>query len=125
VPSQAEEAPSAVVKSRAPTTPPPPAPATTVEEGEAATKETVTQAALEAPSGAGPSVEGVGVVLDEDSTPPPASESHNVAAVPALEPAQVPAVLSLLPAVEVPVPSPAVEVQGPPPTTKVAESSST
>jgi hypothetical protein len=40
------------------------------------------------------------------------------------EPAQVPATASLLPAVEVPVPSPAVEVQGPPSTAEVAEFSS-
>jgi hypothetical protein len=45
---------------RTPTSPPSPAPATTVEEGEAATKATVTQAALEAPSEAGPSIEGCG-----------------------------------------------------------------
>jgi hypothetical protein len=32
--------------------------------------------------------------------------------------------MSLIPAVEVPVPPPAVEVQGPPPTTEVVESSS-
>jgi hypothetical protein len=59
-----------VVETRAPTTPPPPAPAAAVEEGEAATEATVAQAALEAPSEAGPSVEGVVVVLDEDSVPP-------------------------------------------------------
>jgi hypothetical protein len=119
VPSQAEEASSVVAETRAPTTPPPPAPATAVEEGEAATEATVTQAALEAPFEAGPSIEGVVVVLDEDSAPPPASESHDAAAVPALQPAPMPAALSLLPAVKVPVPSPAVEVQGPPPTTEV------
>jgi hypothetical protein len=74
-----------VAKTRAPITPPPPAPATTVEEGEADTETTVTQAALEAPSEAGPSVEGVVVVLDEDSTPPPPSESHDAAMDPTLE----------------------------------------
>jgi cytoskeletal protein RodZ len=41
-----------------------------------------------------------------------------------LEPTQVPTATRLLPAVEVPVPSPAVEVQGPPLTAEVAESSS-
>jgi hypothetical protein len=41
---------------------------------------------------------------------------------PASEPTQVSATASLLPNVEVLVPSPAVEVQGPPPTTEVAES---
>jgi hypothetical protein len=119
----AVEAPSVVTEMRAPTTPPPPAPATTAEEGEVATEATVTQAALEAPSEAGPSVEGVVVVLDEDSTPPPPSECHDAAMAPALESAQVPATASLLPAVEVPVPSPAGHVQGPLPTAEVVESS--
>jgi hypothetical protein len=59
-----------VAEMRVPTTPPPPAPATAVEEGEAATEATVTQAALEASSEVGPSVEGAVVVLDEDSAPP-------------------------------------------------------
>jgi hypothetical protein len=121
---QAEEAPSVVAEMRALTTPPPPAPATAVEEGEAVTEATVTQVALEASSEAGPSVEGVVVVLDEDSAPSLASESHDAAAVPALEPAPVPAVMSLLPAVEVPVPPPVVKVQGPSPTGEVVESSS-
>jgi hypothetical protein len=124
VPFQAEEAPSVVVETRAPTTPLPTAPATTVKEGEAATEETVTQVALEAPFEAGLSVEGVVVVLDEDSAPSPTLESHDAEAVRALEPAPVPAAMSLIPAVEVPVPPPAVEVQGPPPTTEVVESSS-
>jgi hypothetical protein len=124
VSSQAEEAPLVVAETRVPTTPPPPAPATAVKEGEAATEATVTQAALEASSEAGPSVEGVVVVLDEDSVPPPPSKSHDAAVATALEPAQVPTTASLLPVVEVPVPSPAVEVQGPPPTAEVAESSS-
>jgi hypothetical protein len=104
--------------------PPPPAPATAVEEGEVATEATITQAALEAPSEAGPSVEGVVVVLAVDSAPLPASASHDAVAVPALVPAPVPAAMSLLPAVEVPVPPPVVEVQGPPLTAEVAESSS-
>jgi hypothetical protein len=56
--------------------------------------------------------------------PPPPSESHDVVMALALELAQVPAMGSLVPAVEVSVPSPAVEVQGPLPTVKVAESSS-
>jgi hypothetical protein len=64
------------------------------------------------------------VVLDEDSAPPPVSRSHDVAAIPALESAPVPAAMSLLPAVEVPVPPPAVEAQGHSPTAEVAESSS-
>jgi hypothetical protein len=104
--------------------PPPLAPSTAVEEGEAVMKATVTQAALEASSEAGPSVEGVVMVLDEDSVPPPPSGSHDATMAPALEPIQVPATTSLLPAVEVPVPSPAVQVQGPLPTAEVAESSS-
>jgi hypothetical protein len=113
-----------VAETRAPIAPPPPAPATTVEEGEAATETIVTQAALESSSEAGLSVEGVVVVLDEDSAPPPPSESRDPATAPASKPAQVSATTSLLPAVEVPVPSPTVEVQGPPPTVEVAESSS-
>jgi hypothetical protein len=113
-----------VVETRVPTTPPPIAPAAAVEEGEAATEATIAQAALEALFEAGLSIEGVVVVLDEDSVPPPVSESHDAAAVLALEPARVPAATSLLPAMEVPVPPPVVEVQGPPPTAEVAESSS-
>jgi hypothetical protein len=76
-----------VAEMRAPITPPPPAPAIIVEEGEVATEATVTQVALEAPSEAGPSVEGVVVVLDEDSVPPPPSESRDAAMAPASEPA--------------------------------------
>jgi hypothetical protein len=77
VPPQAEEEPSVVAETRALGMPPPPAPATAVEEGEAVTKATVTQAALEASSEAGPSIEGVVMVLDEDSVPSPPSESHD------------------------------------------------
>jgi hypothetical protein len=69
--------PSVVAEMRVPTTPPPPAPATAVEEGEVATEATVAQAALEASSKAGPGIEGVVVVLDEDSAPPPVSKSHD------------------------------------------------
>jgi hypothetical protein len=67
---QAEEELLVVAETRAPITPLPPAPATAVEEGEAATGTIVTQVALEAPSEDGPSVEGVVVVLDEDSMLP-------------------------------------------------------
>jgi hypothetical protein len=87
VPLQVDEAPSAVAEMRTPTALPPLVLSSAVEEGEVATEVTVTQAALEAPSEAGPSVEGVVVVLDEDSAPPPASESHDAAATLALEPA--------------------------------------
>jgi hypothetical protein len=121
---RAEEVPSVVIEMRMPTTPPPPAPAAAVEEGEAATKATVTRAALETSSGAGPSVEGVVVVLDEDAAPPPASERHDAVVVLTLESAQVPAATSHLPAVEVSGPPLTMEVQGPPPTAEVAESSS-
>jgi hypothetical protein len=107
-----------------PATPPPLVPTTAVEEGEAATEVTVTQAALEAPSEAGPGTEGMVMVSDEDSAPPPPSESHDAAMASALEPTQVPVTASLLPGVEVSVPSLAVEVQGPLPTAEVAESSS-
>jgi hypothetical protein len=82
MPSQAEEAPSVVAETRVPTMPPPPAPAAAVEEGEVATEATIAQAALEAPSEAGPSIEGVVVVLDEDSAPPPPLERHNAAMAP-------------------------------------------
>jgi hypothetical protein len=64
------------------------------------------------------------VVLDEDSAPPPSSESHNVVMAPASEPAQVTMTAGLLPAVEVLEPSPSVGVSGPPLTTEVAETSS-
>jgi hypothetical protein len=124
VPSQDDEALSVAAETRVPTTPPLSAPATTVEEGEAVTKATATQAPWETPYEAGLSAEGVMMVSDEDSVPPPLSESHDSAMASALEPAQVPATASLLSAVEVPVPSPAVKVQGPLPTAKVAESSS-
>jgi hypothetical protein len=90
-----------------------------------ATEAVFIQSALETPSEAGPSVEGVVRILGEDVTPPPASEKLGAAVVLALESAQVPAATSDLPAVEVPVPSPTIEVQGPPPTAEVAESSST
>jgi hypothetical protein len=120
----AKEAPSVVAEARAPASPPPPAPATTVEEGEVATEVTVTQAALEAPSEASPRIEGVVVVLDEDSAPLPPPECHDAAMAQALEPAKVSATASLLPTVEVSVPSPAGHIQGPLSTTEVAESSS-
>jgi hypothetical protein len=114
VPLQTEEASSVVAEMRMPTTPPPSAPVATVEEGEAATEVTITQAALEASSRAGPSVEGVVMVLDEDMAPSPASERHGAAVVLALESAQVPAATSHLPAVEVLVPPSTMGAQGPP-----------
>jgi hypothetical protein len=109
---------------RTPTTPPPPAPAAAIEEGEVAMEATIIQAALEAPSRAGPSVERVVMVLDEDVTPPPASERHDATVVLALESTQVPAAMSHLPVVEVSVPPPMMEVQGPSSTAEAAESSS-
>jgi hypothetical protein len=54
------------------------------------------------------------VVLDEDAVPPPASERRDAMVVLALELAQVPAVTSHLPAVEVPAAPPTMEVQAPP-----------
>jgi hypothetical protein len=119
-----EEALPVVAEMRTPTTPPPPALATIVEEGEAAMEATVTREALETPPGAGPSVEGVVVVFDEDAAPPPASERRDAVVVLALESAQVPMATSHLPTVEVSAPPPTTEVQGPPPTAEVAESSS-
>jgi hypothetical protein len=123
VPLQAEEVALVIAETRTSTTLPPPAPATTVEEGEAATEATITQAALEASFEAGPSVEGVVVVLDEDSVPLPASESHDGVATLALESAQVQVATSFLLAVEVLVPSPAAAVQSPLPTVEVVGSS--
>jgi hypothetical protein len=70
-PPRAEGEPTVVAETRAPIAPPPPVPAAAVEEGEAATEATVSQVALETPTEAGPSGEGVMVVLDEDSAPPP------------------------------------------------------
>jgi hypothetical protein len=110
---------------RMPTTPPPPAITATVEEVEVAMEEIVIRATPDAPSRAGPSVEEVVMVLDEDAEPPPASERHGAVVVLVLESAQVPAVTSHLLAVEVPVPPPMMGVRGPPPTAEVAESSST
>jgi hypothetical protein len=121
---QAEEEPLAAVEKRAPATPPPPAPATTVEEGEAVTEVTVTQVALEAPSKAGPIVECVVTVLDEDLAPPPPSVCRDAAMAPALELAHVPVMVSLLLAVEVSVPSLEVGAQGPLQTAEVEESCS-
>jgi hypothetical protein len=63
VPSQDDEALSVAAEMRVPTTPPPSAPATTVEEGEAVTKATTTQAPWETPYEAGLSAEGVVMVL--------------------------------------------------------------
>jgi hypothetical protein len=99
-----------VSMTRTPTTPPPSAPAVAVEEGEAATEAAVIQAALETPSGAGPSVEGVVRILDEDVVSPPASERRGAAVILALESAQVPAATGDLPAVEAPAPPPMIEV---------------
>jgi hypothetical protein len=99
-----EGALSVVAEMRTPTTPAPPAPAAAVEEGEVATEETTTRVAPDAPSGAGPSVEEVVTVLDEDVAPPPVSERHGAVVVLALESAQVPTATSHAPAVEVSVP---------------------
>jgi hypothetical protein len=76
VPPQAEEEPSVAAKTRAPATPTPLATATAVEEGEAVTEATVTQAVLEVMFEAGPSVEGVVMVLYELSASPPIGESQ-------------------------------------------------
>jgi hypothetical protein len=122
-PPQAEEESTVVVESRAPTAPPPSVSAA-VEDGEATTETTATQVALETPTEAGSSGEGMVVVLDEDSAPPAPSESHDVVMPPRLEPAQVMATASLPAAVEVPEPFPEVGVSGPPPTAEVAETSS-
>jgi hypothetical protein len=84
---------------------------------------TATLAALQAPTGAGPSGEDV-VALDEDSAPPPSSENRDVVMAPASEPAQVTVMAGPLPAVEVSKPSPVVGVLGPPLTAEVAETSS-
>jgi hypothetical protein len=106
-------------------TPPPPVLAAAVEEGEAGTEAPASWAALVTPTEAGPSGEDVVVVLNEDSAALPSSENSDVMTPPASESAQVAATASLLPTVEVPVPSPAVEVPRPPPTTEASETSST
>jgi hypothetical protein len=82
-PPRAKEESTVVAKTKAPIASPPPIPATTVEEGEAATEVIVTQVALETPTEAGPSGEGVVVVLDEDPVPPLPSESRDVVMAPA------------------------------------------
>jgi hypothetical protein len=64
------------------------------------------------------------VIVDEDSTVLPSMGNCDAMMPPASDPAQVTATTSLLPAAEMPVPSPVVEVQDPPPAMEVAESSS-
>jgi hypothetical protein len=123
-PPRAEEVPTVVVEAGASIAPLLPVPDSAVEEGEAATEATATQAALVTPTKAGPGGEDVVVVLDEDSAPPPSSESRDVVMPPASGPAQVAVTASVIPAVEVPEPSPAAEVPGPPQTAEVAETSS-
>jgi hypothetical protein len=76
---------SVVTETRAPIMPTPQAPTTAVEKGDAATETTITHADLEVSFKAGPSVEGVVVVLDKDAAPPPPSESRDVPMAPASE----------------------------------------
>jgi hypothetical protein len=64
------------------------------------------------------------VIVDKDSAVLPSSGNCDAVIPPASEPAQMTATVSLLPAAEMPVPSPVVEVQDPPPAVEVAESSS-
>jgi hypothetical protein len=92
--------------------PPPPVPAATVVEGETATGAPASCAALVSPTKAGPSREDAVVIVDEDPAALPLSENRNVVIPPASEPTQVTAITSLLPDIEMPVPSPAVDVFG-------------
>jgi hypothetical protein len=68
---QAEEELLVAAEMRALTTPSSPASATAVEDGEVVTEASVTQAALEASSNASSGTEGVVMVSDGDSAPPP------------------------------------------------------
>jgi hypothetical protein len=86
-PPRVEEEPTVVAETRDLIVPPPPVLAAAVKEGEAATEATATQVALETPTEASPSGEGVVVVLDEDSVPPPQSEIRDVVMAPTSEPA--------------------------------------
>jgi hypothetical protein len=124
VPPQAEEVLVAAAAADASIAPPPPVPVAAVEEGEKATEAPASRAALVTPTKAGPRGEDAVVVVDEDSAALPSSKNCDVMITPASEPTQVTATASLLPAIEVPEPSPAAEVLGPPPTTEVEETSS-
>jgi hypothetical protein len=124
VPPQGEEVLVAAVAVEASIAPPPPVPVAAVEEGEKATEAPASRAALVTPTKAGPRGEDAVVVVDEDSAALPSSKNCDVMITPASEPTQVTATASLLPAIEVPEPSPAAEVLGPPPTTEVEETSS-
>jgi hypothetical protein len=62
--------------------------------------------------------------LDEELVAPPSSENCDVMITPTSELAQVAAMASLLPAIEVPEPSLVAEVPGPLPTAEVAATSS-
>jgi hypothetical protein len=115
----------AVATAEASIAPPPPFPAAALEEGETATEAPASSVALVTQTKADPSGEDAVVVVDEDSAALPSSENSDVMTPPASESAQVAATASLLPTVEVPVPSPAVEVPRPPPTTEASETSST
>jgi hypothetical protein len=121
---QAEEVLVSAAAAEASITPPPPVPAAAFEEGEATTRVSASREALVTSTEAGPSGENVVVVLSEDSVALPSSENCDVVIPPASESAQVEVTASLLPAMEVSVPSPAVEVSGPSPSTEVAETSS-
>jgi hypothetical protein len=123
VPLRADEEPT-VAAVEASCAPPLPVPVVVTEEEQTTAGATAPLAALETPTEAGPSNEDVVVVLDEDSVPPPSSESRDVVMAPASEPVQVAATASLLPAVEVSEPSAEAGVVGPPLTVEVVETSS-
>jgi hypothetical protein len=124
VQSQAEEVPAAAASEEASIAPPSPVPVTAVVEGETAIEAAASCATLVAPTETGPSSVDTVVIVDKDSAVLPSSGNCDTVILPVWEPAQVTVTTSLLPAAEMPVPSPVVEVQDPPSTVEVAESSS-
>jgi hypothetical protein len=73
-----------------------------------ATEAPASCAALVTPTKTGPSDEDAVVIVVEDSAVLPSSGNRDVLIPPVLEPAPVTATASLLPTVEMPVPSPVV-----------------
>jgi hypothetical protein len=124
VPPQAEEVPTAAAAEAASIAPLSPIPVAAVVEGETAVEAPASCAAPVTLFKTGPSGGDAVVIVDEDSVVLPSSGNCDAVIPPVLEPAQVTAIESLLPAAEMSVPSPVVEVQDPPPAVEVAESSS-
>jgi hypothetical protein len=125
VPPQAEEVPAATTAEEASIAPPSPVPVAAVVEGETAIEAPTSCArGTRWPTETGSSSGDAVVIVDEDSAVLPLSGNCNAVIPPASEPAQVTATASLLPAVEMSMPSLVVEVQDPPPVVEVVESSS-